>query len=59
MEAKMNNDNKINAPAKEKAILRRTVIGDDGKTYEVEEELEFPEFPDDLESLKNLLKKTD
>lgn len=42
---------------KEKAILRKTVIGDDGKLYEIEEELEIPTFPDDLESLKKLLKK--
>ena len=41
----------------EKAILRKTIIGEDGKTYEIEEELENPVFSDDLESLKKMLNK--
>lgn len=52
-----NNSKKAIDSIEEKAILRKTVIGEDGKTYEIEEELETPSFPDDLESLKQMLKK--
>ena len=52
----MNNKNGEKATP-EKAVLRRTVMGEDGNTYEVEETLDMLTIPDDLETLKQMLKK--
>lgn len=42
----------------EKAVLRKTMLDNDGKEYETEEELDTTNIPDDIDSLKSALNKS-